>query len=907
MPGKAPPGSSALDQLRLKDLGAQALDLFGRIAGKARVLLDLSDRPVPDALTHQNTIHRPGAAATLVHIVRENRETYRHLTMEPAIARVVAQDDEGRRLTYYITRFTPVQVDGTDVKVVGYRAPLGRLASLPLGIHHTIATPSGALELEIVERSEFHPRLEQTGWESLNTRVLAEDGSARTILSLRALLSAGIATVEEVKDLLTALLNQAKSEDNVVEGFRRGQLRRVSLRENPILDEFQDEAFRLPLASRLVLIGPPGSGKTTTLIKRLGQKLDTEALDEAELRAVGRTRAGLDGHATSWLMFSPTDLLKAYVKEAFNEEGIPAPDTRIQTWTEYRLHLGRHELPILRTATRPVGFVLRDRLENLQPAAIEDSTSWFTAFEAWQQERFWSDLRAGAQRLAEDSDMAVNAIGARLLRLMVPPQGEAHPPLHVLLDMRDGIAEKLTAIRTQADSIIRKAANVALHGNRRFFDEFGTLLAGMKDTSGQDPDGADDEDDEDMEEAPAGVGELAAVSAYFQAVRGIARAASAKRRLKAGTRTARLAHWLKDRIPPRAELETLGRALETQTAIRRFTNPARRYLLDTPRRYARFRREAEDRAKWYRTDQVRITDLSPLELDVIILAMLDAAGRLVAEPRLQATSGEPGFEFLSSIRNLWQSQIVVDEATDFSPVQLACMSSLCDPALNSFLACGDFNQRLTRWGTRSAEDLEFVFPDIETREITVTYRHSRQLNEFAARIAALTGDEGPAAGLPEHVENEGVPPVCGFRLADSSMCAAWLAARIVEIEKLSDGLPTVAVLVSGEDAVRPLADALNDALEENNIRAVACPEGKFVGQDNEVRVFDIQHIKGLEFEAVFFVGIDQLAEDEPELFGKYLYVGATRAATYLGMTSSGGSLPLGMIALSSSFQQGWST
>jgi hypothetical protein len=904
---KMQPAPPNLDPVRLAEMGGQALDLFGRVAAKARELLDRSDRPTPDVLTHQNTIHRPGAAATLASIVRENRETYRHLIVEPAIARVVTQDDEGQRQTYYITRFTPVQVDGTGAKLVGYRAPLGRLASLPLGSHHRIVTPSGGLDLEIVERSEFHPRLEQVGWDSLNTRVLAGDGSARTIVSLRALLAAGSATVDEVEDLLAALLKKTQDDDNVVVGFRRDLLRRVGLREKPILDEFQDEVFRLPISSRLVLFGPPGTGKTTTLIKRLGQKLDTEALDESERAAVERTRAGFKGHATSWLMFSPTDLLKAYVKEAFNEEGIPAPDTRIHTWTEYRLQLARHDLPILRTATRTGGFVLRDRLDNVQPAGVEDSSSWFVAFEAWQQERFWWDLRAGAQRLTEDADTEVKAIGTRLSRLMAPPPGTMHPSLPVLLDMRGGIPEKLAAMRTQADGIIRKAANVALHGNRRFFDEFGTILAGLKDAAGQDADEPEDEEDEDADEPPSGVGEQAAVLAYFQAVRGIARAASARRNLRAGSRTARIAAWLKDRIPPKAELEMLGRALEAQTALRRFQNPARRYLLDTPRRYARFRREAEDRATWYRAEQVRTTDLSPLELDIIILAMLDAASSLLAEPRFQAELDEPSFEFLSSIRELWQTQIVVDEATDFSPVQLACMAALCDPAVSSFLACGDFSQRLTRWGARSAEDLEFVFSDMETRKISITYRHSRQLNEFAARIALLNGDDRPATGLPEHVENEGVPPVCGFRLTDSKACAGWLAARIVEIERLSDGLPTVAVLVNGEDAVRPLADALNDALEENNIRAVACPEGKFVGQDNEVRVFDIQHIKGLEFEAVFFVGIDQLTEDEPELFGKYLYVGATRAATYLGMTSAEDSLPLGMIALSSSFQQSWSS
>ena len=60
-----------------------------------------------------------------------------------------------------------------------------------------------------------------------------------------------------------------------------------------------------------------------------------------------------------------------------------------------------------------------------------------------------------------------------------------------------------------------------------------------------------------------------------------------------------------------------------------------------------------------------------------------------------------------------------------------------------------------------------------------------------------------------------------------------------------------------------------------------------VGSVQEVRVFDICHIKGLEFEAVFFVGIDRMAERIPELFEKFLYVGVTRAATYLGISCVG--------------------
>jgi len=69
-------------------------------------------------------------------------------------------------------------------------------------------------------------------------------------------------------------------------------------------------------------------------------------------------------------------------------------------------------------------------------------------------------------------------------------------------------------------------------------------------------------------------------------------------------------------------------------------------------------------------------------------------------------------------------------------------------------------------------------------------------------------------------------------------------------------------------------------------------------------VFAIQHIKGLEFEAVFFVGVDKLAAIHPELFDKYLYVGITRAATYLGMTCAG-KLPSTLEPLRRMFASRW--
>lgn len=111
--------------------------------------------------------------------------------------------------------------------------------------------------------------------------------------------------------------------------------------------------------------------------------------------------------------------------------------------------------------------------------------------------------------------------------------------------------------------------------------------------------------------------------------------------------------------------------------------------------------------------------------------------------------------------------------------------------------------------------------------------------------------------------------------------------------------------MSSEDAVSPLATALSVALSPHNIRAVACPNGQVVGQEVDVRVFDVQHIKGLEFEAVFFVGIDVLARQSPRLFDKYLYVGVTRAAAYLGITCEGKDLPEKIRSLRPRFIEQW--
>jgi DNA helicase IV len=264
----------------------------------------------------------------------------------------------------------------------------------------------------------------------------------------------------------------------------------------------------------------------------------------------------------------------------------------------------------------------------------------------------------------------------------------------------------------------------------------------------------------------------------------------------------------------------------------------------------------------------------------------------------------PRFETLRRVADLFRTQVMVDEATDFSPLQLACMEALTSLQTRSFFACGDFNQRITATGIRSMAQLQWVSSRIKPEKINVVYRQSRLLNEFAGQLLAVQGGDLDALGeLPPESTHDGVSPVL-LEGADQDAAAAWIAERIAEVERAVQTMPTIAVLVNSEAEVRPMARQLNACLEASNLKAVPCDDGQSLGEGTDVRVFDVQHIKGLEFEAVFFVGIDQLAEQKPELFDRFLYVGATRAATYLGLVCQA-NLPTKLNALRPQFGERW--
>jgi hypothetical protein len=887
-----------MSQAEFEVLADEALGTFVEIAACAAEKLAATGNVSAHSLASGNTFTGAQAYQNLGEIAQNNRDGLAALKLEPSIARLVLVDESGREQVVYIARRSNLPL-GSGRQLASYGSPIGRLAELPVGEERSVGLPSGDHVYTLIEKTSFSPLLTDGVWDSVDNQFRHVERGVFSIPSLRVLLKAqGV----DAEDELDRLLEQDAEASNVREGISHQIRTAMGLRDQPILDQFQGEIFRLPLDSQLIILGPPGTGKTTTLIKRLGQKIDVDNLDEGERRIVG-AHGLVSSHETNWLMFTPSELLKHYLKEAFNREQVPASDARIRTWTSYRNDIARNALGILRSSNGG-RYTLKPEMENLTPDVIVDPRAWFEEFRAFHDQRMREQLIDGAGIAVDAAPVAGQAIAHQLQQLAGRLNGRSWMQAYRELGEYEAqIKGALDESRTVTDELLKAERNRLFNRDKEVFQRVSRLLADLK---------LDDEPDEDAEfdedETEAIIQTSSdiqnAVKAYLAAIRTLARNRYRKRSMPKDSRAARIVEWLGDKVPAEHVLLEIGQRISFQNGLRRFVNGFRRYVADVPASYQTFRKNNADDMRFYREAPATPQHLSPTELDAVVLLMLRNGRSLLSQSFVARNLEAPRFESLRHLSSLFHTQIMVDEATDFSVLQLACMESLTALHSRSFFACGDFNQRITQGGIRSRDQLAWVSPRISEQNITLIYRQSRSLNSFTGKLLKLLNGDLDAHGeLPKESTHDGVLPAL-LEHASEDDAAAWIAQRIAEVEREVRQMPTIAVLVNAEEDVKPMAERLTLYLEAINLKAVACEEGKALGEGADVRVFDVHHIKGLEFEAVFFVGVDRLAEQKPELFDRYLYVGATRAATYLGLVCFQ-ELPSRLAGLRDTFVDKW--
>lgn len=835
------------------------------------------------------------------------------LRQRPIIAKcVIYYEKENKFEELYICSGIPP----AGIKnVISYRHPKGRLASLDIGQYDLDEELGLKQQREIditkIQGAEFKVKYINEAWDSIDTTyrdIFFGENSVRTIEgSLRKWLQK--AAVEEGVDILSEILATEEQNINIINGIKRDVLESMSLREQPILDSFQDHIFRMPLQSVLFLQGPAGSGKTTTLIRRIGQKLDIDnGLSEDEkLLAEKINQDSIEEYSRSWIMFTPTILLKDYLRESFNKEGIPAPDNNISTWENYWTVLGRNKLNILRRANFSNGFEhdvdIKNILDTTHPIAL------YKEFISYFLESHRSDIEkklANAKHCDFGNGNKIIDDIKKHASLYINKKQNIEDFLLFLYRKKGEIASLYRELRQNISDLIEAQLKQILRTDRTFLSSFYEMKNKLVQESRKEQDDSDEIFTEDSFSADS-----IARTALFLYKNFVISIAKYKNKNKISSSNKKLLTLVGDKIPSDDVLEsvfTLSQKIEFVTI---FNNPIEKVFRRISSDYEKFRKNAQAEGKFYSQEAGLKRKIDSVEFDILILINLMLARKLLVRKEVKDNLSDGWLSYIKEIFSCYKAQIYVDEAPDFSLIQLLCMRLLTHPETNSFFACGDFNQRITENGIISLdefnnfiEQMKISGGKISLQTVLAPYRQTDNLYKFSlAVLKAIHGDY--PSDYPENSQVPGgMPPVLGENLEGINL-AKWIAARVREIENFLGKVPSIAILVPEENDVSPVAVMIENELRSLNIPVQACHYGQTQGNINAIRVFDIRHIKGLEFEAAFFISLDKLESKYPSLVGNYLYVGATRAATFLGVTYSTHAPQILTGDISALFQKDW--
>lgn len=214
-------------------------------------------------------------------------------------------------------------------------------------------------------------------------------------------------------------------------------------------------------------------------------------------------------------------------------------------------------------------------------------------------------------------------------------------------------------------------------------------------------------------------------------------------------------------------------------------------------------------------------------------------------------------------------------------------------------------QRTTTTGLRKWDELQSLIDRrvsttgsyLHLKALETSYRQSKPILDVAAAIyRERQSKDAPYTAYNTDDAHAPRPKYLLGKNHDEQI--DYIAHYILDIHNDYDDIntPTIAVIVAEENLVEPVAESLQQqtVISDRGLSIIACTNGQVLGHDSQVRVFSAEHIKGLEFEAVIFMGVDQIKRihSVDYMYGS-MYVGISRAAYHLLITESASTSSLG--------------
>ncbi len=681
--------------------------------------------------------------------------------------------------------------------------------------------------------------------------------------------------------------------------------RQVALRNNPVLDKNQNAAKFSNVFNGFaeVINGGPGTGKTTTMIQRLkllidyGDLLDYRA-NHSDCRLTDREIELITG-TDNWIYFSPNQLLKKYLQDNMNYEGLTQTGTRTVVWKDYLMNAVRDRYN-LAGPDSSFDFAKR-RYENV-PVFIDGHLDIIAAFIDY----FIAKTKEKYLKIAslDTSRFEWNLIGSVIKRECAKAQKvtSLSELLRFLISMERADENVFvegrrvprgSTINDSFNEEIIKLADTCVVKIKRDSEMFAAASKFVNDLN-QNKDNSEEEDEEeDAQEEENDYGDI--VIAITKRVRTLLRQlALATEDTTAKIQGRNLA--LYDIVKPVVDEESVKKLGQSAYFIK-YVYPALRGSLNSifssiPRLYKAFRRNLPDEIKdhWdteilqYILDSTKNRALCHQE-QALLVGFINRVCREFYKVRPQDFE-KSTHRYVEAYKLLCRPVIGVDEATDYSIIDFYAIRSFGHYMVESFTLCGDTMQMMREDGIRDWNVLRhpLLFENLDVKNLKVSYRQSKELMDLAGKI--YEEETGKASPYECYLKNMDTPKPLWLESSDIDDKAEWIAERIIEVYRNYGEFPTIAIFTKDKETGERLKEALDDCdnLASNGMKIRVCSE-EALADPTIIRIFPISEVKGMEFEVAFFYDIDDL--DSTSIVNRYLYVGISRAAMYLAVTSTG--------------------
>lgn len=681
------------------------------------------------------------------------------------------------------------------------------------------------------------------------------------------------------------------------------------LRFNPILDPIQNriKTNNLYDGQILVIDGGPGTGKTTTMIQRLKYLTDMEVINEDT--ASGENRFNLSYKVRmlldmliktrkDWAFFSPSELLKDYLADAMNREGLADTNSRVHNWERYKPDIIRDVYGLIDPTNNSSPFIkCRDNVSVLiynNCDVINDFNTYFLNLLKQIKDKFpvinrtdlrWITLATNIKnRFDAVDDYTISSFISLFANLERTYSAECR-----VWTQRYNELIRSTSLMVQA------AANTDPSVREKLQELVDTSFDDEVDTS---DDLALDDDIEDLEDESEV--EAALDDAIYRSIKSWLRRYSYKqvntiiKLTKKQEKLTEILAPLCKQLEMDSRMQELGELVLFENFSKYTRGVKANLLTGLPAKYKAFRRDVlKTKKEGWNLELLNliITTRNGRQLhsqeEALLIGFIN---NLVKSILRNLPNDKIKHRYIEAYQEVSRPIIGIDEVTDFSLVDIYAMISMASIEFSSITLCGDIMQRLTASGFNSWDELTSIIPKDKLKLVSLktSYRQSTVLLDVAREM--YTDTIGQEPNYVAYMKSRKVPSPLMFISRDEDSKINWIEKRIQEVYiAYGKRLPSIAIFLNDKDAIKPFVEKLEDTdfIYESSIKVVDGSGGNVLADSNQIRVYPIDVVKGMEFDVVFFHNIDS-ASLSSDLVKRYIYVGVSRAAFFLGITLNSG-------------------